>query len=152
MIDEVAPMDSRLAKLGMGKSLKKVDQYHDIVALALNGVAYHHSGLLPVLKEIVEILFGLGLVKLLFATETFAVGVNMPARTVAFVETSKFDGHGQTARLLRNDEYLQMSGRAGRRGFDTVGRVVHISFDDSIDRQATPTQPTQRSKRNADAW
>ena len=82
------------------------------------GVAFHHSGLLPALKEIVEILFSKGWIKVLFATETFAVGVNMPARTVVFTSLEKHDD--RQWRTLRTDEYIQMSGRAGRRGLDTV--------------------------------
>jgi superfamily II RNA helicase len=88
------------------------------------GIAYHHSGLIPILKEIVEIIFGRGLIKVLFATETFAVGVNMPTKTVIFTELEKFDNSGR--RYLRTDEYLQMSGRAGRRGLDKVGTVILV--------------------------
>lgn len=86
------------------------------------GIGIHHSGILPILKEIVEMLFQSGLVKLLFATETFAMGVNMPARTVIFDSTSKFDG--DTARTLQPAEYTQMAGRAGRRGLDDNGTVI----------------------------
>ena len=92
------------------------------------GVAFHHSGLLPALKEIVEILFSKGWIKVLFATETFAVGVNMPARTVVFTSLEKHDD--RQWRTLRTDEYIQMSGRAGRRGLDTVGRVLLTTLDD----------------------
>ena len=92
------------------------------------GVAFHHSGLLPALKEIVEILFSKGWIKVLFATETFAVGVNMPARTVVFTSLEKHDD--RQWRNLRTDEYIQMSGRAGRRGLDTVGRVLLTTLDD----------------------
>ncbi|XP_058468018.1 superkiller complex protein 2 [Malaya genurostris] len=86
------------------------------------GIGIHHSGILPILKEIVEMLFARGLVKILFATETFAMGVNMPARTVIFDSTNKFDG--QTSRILRSAEYTQMAGRAGRRGLDPNGTVI----------------------------
>lgn len=85
------------------------------------GLAAHHAGLLPVVKEVTEILFSKGLVKLLFATETFAMGVNMPARTVVFSSIRKPDGHN--FRILQAGEYTQMSGRAGRRGIDDVGHV-----------------------------
>ena len=101
-------------------------QYQTVLGLIRKGVAYHHSGLIPVLKEIIEILFAKGLIKVLFATETFAVGVNMPAKTVVFTELSKFDGQVQGLRELRTDEYLQMSGRAGRRGLDDKGTVIHF--------------------------
>jgi superfamily II RNA helicase len=91
-------------------------------ALLLNGIAYHHAGLLPILKEIVERLFTTGLVRLLFATETFALGVNMPAKSVAFDTLHKFDGVRRSFILTR--EYLQMAGRAGRRGMDKTGTVI----------------------------
>lgn len=88
------------------------------------GIGIHHSGILPILKEIVEMLFARGLVKILFATETFAMGVNMPAKTVVFDSTKKFDG--QSSRLLQPAEYTQMAGRAGRRGLDKNGTVIII--------------------------
>ncbi|XP_031831546.1 superkiller complex helicase subunit twister [Nomia melanderi] len=90
--------------------------------LLQNGVGIHHSGILPILKEIVEMLFQNGIVKLLFATETFAMGVNMPARTVIFDSIKKFDG--TNFRILHPTEYIQMAGRAGRRGHDTAGMVI----------------------------
>ncbi|GAB1863836.1 Helicase SKI2W [Camponotus japonicus] len=86
------------------------------------GVGIHHSGILPILREIVEMLFQSGLVKLLFATETFAMGVNMPARTVVFDSIRKYDGNN--FRILYPTEYIQMAGRAGRRGHDTTGTVI----------------------------
>uniref|UniRef100_A0A1A9VM29 Helicase SKI2W n=1 Tax=Glossina austeni TaxID=7395 RepID=A0A1A9VM29_GLOAU len=86
------------------------------------GIGVHHSGILPILKEIVEMLFQAGLVKLLFATETFAMGVNMPARTVIFDSHRKFDG--SEMRNLKPGEYIQMAGRAGRRGHDQNGTVI----------------------------
>ncbi|KAI5287666.1 hypothetical protein KEM52_001476, partial [Ascosphaera acerosa] len=86
------------------------------------GIAVHHGGLLPIVKEIVEILFARTLVKVLFATETFAMGLNLPTRTVVFSGTRKHDG--KAFRDLLPGEYTQMAGRAGRRGIDTVGYVV----------------------------
>jgi len=106
------------------KIYKELVSTIEIIELLKKGVAYHHSGLLPVQKEIIEILFGKGLIKCLFATETFAVGVNMPAKSVIFTELSKFDGRSDHPRILRPDEYLQMSGRAGRRGKDKKGYVI----------------------------
>lgn len=85
------------------------------------GISAHHAGLLPIIKEITEILFSKGLVKVLFATETFAMGVNMPARTVIFTGLRKNDG--RRFRTLEAGEFTQMSGRAGRRGLDNVGHV-----------------------------
>ncbi|TYZ66220.1 hypothetical protein PybrP1_005629 [[Pythium] brassicae (nom. inval.)] len=92
------------------------------------GVGVHHGGLLPIIKEMVEILFGRGLVKVLFSTETFAMGVNMPARTVVFNGIRKHDGKG--FRDLLPGEYTQMAGRAGRRGLDSVGTVIVACWND----------------------
>ena len=92
------------------------------------GIGIHHSGILPILKEIVEMLFQNGVVKILFATETFAMGVNMPARTVIFDSTNKFDG--VRSRMLQPAEYTQMAGRAGRRGLDENGTVIIICKGD----------------------
>ena len=103
-------------------------QYHEIRALVQKGIGYHHSGLVPVLKEVVEILFAKGLIKVLFATETFAVGVNMPTKTVIFPKLSKYSNGD--FRYLRTDEYLQMAGRAGRRGLDKFGTVIILPTDD----------------------
>ena len=100
----------------------QLEDYSKIYKLLQNGIAYHHSGLIPILKEIIEILYARGLIKVLFATETFAVGVNMPAKTVVFTEISKYSDTG--IRYLRTDEYLQMAGRAGRRGLDKNGTVI----------------------------
>ena len=94
------------------------------------GIAIHHSGLLPIQKEIVEILFSKGLIKFLFATETFAVGVNMPTKSVIFTSLSKFDGTSDYPRILRYDEFMQMSGRAGRRGKDEQGLVIYCPLKD----------------------
>ena len=73
----------------------------------------------------VELLFSKGYIKLLIATETFAVGINMPTKTVLFTSLKKFDGSGM--RNLSPQEYTQMAGRAGRRGLDTVGHVIHLN-------------------------
>ena len=97
---------------------KKITEFRRLVS---RGIAYHHAGMLPTLKEVVERLFTSGLIQLLFTTETFAVGINMPACTVVFDSLEKFDGIG--FRYLKAREYHQMSGRAGRRGIDTIGYV-----------------------------
>jgi ATP-dependent RNA helicase DOB1 len=81
---------------------------------SLDLLGIHHGGLLPILKEVIEILFQESLVKVLFATETFSMGLNMPAKTVVFTNVTKFDGN--EFRNLTSGEYIQMSGRAGRRG------------------------------------
>ncbi|KAK5999111.1 Putative ATP-dependent RNA helicase [Cladobotryum mycophilum] len=88
------------------------------------GIAVHHGGLLPIVKELVEILFARTLVKVLFATETFAMGLNLPTRTVVFSGYRKHDGH--SFRNLLPGEYTQMAGRAGRRGLDAVGSVIIV--------------------------
>ncbi|ODA84136.1 hypothetical protein RJ55_02654 [Drechmeria coniospora] len=95
------------------------------------GIAVHHGGLLPIVKELVEILFAQTLVKVLFATETFAMGLNLPTRTVVFSGYRKHDGH--SFRNLLPGEYTQMAGRAGRRGLDTVGSVIIVSPGGSDD-------------------
>lgn len=100
---------------------QSLPQVTRVVQNLKRGIAAHHAGLLPLVKEITEILFSEGYVKILFATETFAMGVNMPARAVVFVSVEKFDGRRK--RFLEAGEYTQMSGRAGRRGIDEVGHV-----------------------------
>ena len=112
--------------------LQKSPQYHKIRDLLLRGIGFHHSGLQPLLKEIVEIMFTRGYVKILFATETFSVGLNMPTKTVVFLELEKWSDGGQK-RLLRPDEYIQMAGRAGRRGLDTQGLVLYQPMRDPVD-------------------
>jgi superfamily II RNA helicase len=88
------------------------------------GIAFHHAGVLPILKEMVEELFGRGWIKVLYATETFAVGINMPAKTVCFAALRKYDGI--SFRNLNTKEYFQIAGRAGRRGIDEIGYVVSM--------------------------
>jgi len=102
---------------------KEIPSTQQILEMIEYGTAIHHSGLLPIQKELIEILFSKGLIKFLFATETFAVGVNMPTKSVIFTELSKHDGTG--IRVLRYDEFMQMSGRAGRRGKDEQGLVIY---------------------------
>jgi superfamily II RNA helicase len=106
--------------------LEHLPQAHQLKELVMRGIAFHHSGLLPMLREMVELLFGRGLVKCLFATETFAVGINMPTKTVVFLDLEKYSDESQGLRLLRTDEYIQMAGRAGRRGKDDKGYVYYL--------------------------
>jgi len=108
------------------KNLETLPQYHSLRRLLQKGVAFHHSGVMPLLKEIIEILFTKGYIKLLYCTETFAVGINMPTKTVIFTGLSKYDDATGGMRLLRTDEYIQMAGRAGRRGKDTMGTVIYL--------------------------
>ena len=125
------------------KIYDKSPQYHEIHKLILKGIAYHHSGLVPILKEVIEILFSKGLVKVLFATETFAVGVNMPTKTVIFPKLTKYSNNG--FRYLRTDEYLQMAGRAGRRGLDKFGSVIILPIDDLMDNLELKKMMTGKS-------
>lgn len=111
---------------------KKLPQIEHLLPLLRRGIGIHHSGLLPILKETIEILFQEGLIKVLFATETFSIGLNMPAKTVVFTSVRKFDGVSQ--RWLTPSEFIQMSGRAGRRGLDDRGIVIMM-----IDEQMEPS-------------
>ncbi|KAL4740325.1 rRNA-processing arch domain-containing protein [Aspergillus similis] len=101
---------------------RNLPQIQNILPLLRRGIGVHHSGLLPILKETIEILFQEGLIKVLFATETFSIGLNMPAKTVVFTSVRKFDGFSQ--RWVTPSEFVQMSGRAGRRGLDDRGIVI----------------------------
>uniref|UniRef100_A0A671T8K4 Superkiller viralicidic activity 2-like 2 n=1 Tax=Sinocyclocheilus anshuiensis TaxID=1608454 RepID=A0A671T8K4_9TELE len=110
---------------------KKLPQVEHVLPLLKRGIGIHHGGLLPILKETIEILFSEGLLKALFATETFAMGINMPARTVLFTSARKFDG--KDFRWITSGEYIQMSGRAGRRGMDERGIVIFM-----VDEKMSP--------------
>ncbi len=111
--------------------IRKLDSVRKLSGIIGHGIAYHHAGLLPRLKEIVENLFERGLIKVLYTTETFAVGVNMPARTVFFGALNKFDG--VNFRMVNSKEYFQLAGRAGRRGIDEVGYVVVLIDRNTLD-------------------
>lgn len=108
----------------------------EVFRLAARGIGYHHAGMLPVHKEVVERLFTSGLLKLLFTTETFALGINMPARTAIFFGLKKFDG--VSFDYLRTRDYMQMAGRAGRQGIDPEGLV--ISRLDAKDLEEAPLE------------
>ncbi|KAI0463571.1 ATP-dependent RNA helicase mtr4 [Komagataella kurtzmanii] len=111
---------------------KDLPQIKHILPLLRRGIGIHHSGLLPILKEIIEILFQEGFLKVLFATETFSIGLNMPAKTVVFTSVRKWDGKG--FRWVSGGEYIQMSGRAGRRGLDDRGIVI-MMIDEKMEPQ-----------------
>lgn len=113
----------------LNKEDRNLPQVKNTLALLKNGVGVHHGGLLPIIKEITEILFGEGLIKVLFATETFAMGLNMPAKTVIFSSMRKYDG--KDFRFISSGEFIQMSGRAGRRGLDERGIVI-MMLDEKI--------------------
>ncbi|KAI0946379.1 hypothetical protein AcW1_009854 [Taiwanofungus camphoratus] len=112
---------------------RQLPQISNLLPLLKRGIGIHHGGLLPILKEVIEILFQEGLIKVLFATETFSIGLNMPAKTVVFTAARKFDG--REFRNLSSGEYIQMSGRAGRRGLDDRG-VVIMMCDEKLEPSA----------------
>ena len=116
---------SILMKLSNYREYINLPEYINLIKILKKGIAIHHSGIMPIFREMVEILFSKGYIKLLFATETFAVGINMPTKTVIFTALNKFDGSYN--RDLMSHEYTQMAGRAGRRGLDTVGHVIHLN-------------------------
>ncbi|EGC38055.1 hypothetical protein DICPUDRAFT_53548 [Dictyostelium purpureum] len=122
---------------------KKLPAVINILPLLKRGIGIHHAGLLPILKEIIEILFQYGYIKALFATETFSIGLNMPAKTVIFTSVRKFDGEG--TRWVTGGEYIQMSGRAGRRGLDERGIVILM-----VDEKMEPAVAKGMVKGQAD--
>ncbi|KAG6897960.1 hypothetical protein C0992_008350 [Termitomyces sp. T32_za158] len=135
-------IEKALSRLkGSDKQLPQIGRMRDLLS---RGIGVHHGGLLPLVKELVEILFARGLVKVLFATETFAmvrkwvklgeIGVNMPAKCVVFSGIRKHDG--RSFRDILPGEYTQMAGRAGRRGLDPTGTVIIIA-NDSLPEQVT---------------
>ncbi|KAM5343160.1 hypothetical protein ACJ41O_014126 [Fusarium nematophilum] len=109
---------------------RELPQIVNLLPLLERGIGVHHSGLLPILKETIEILFQESLIKVLFATETFSIGLNMPAKTVVFTQVTKWDGIKR--RPLTSSEYIQMAGRAGRRGLDARGIVI-MMIDDKLE-------------------
>ncbi len=106
------------------------------------GVAAHHAGMLPVFKETVEELFEAGLVKVVFATETLSLGINMPAKTVVIEDLWKFQG--ERHELLTPGEYTQLTGRAGRRGIDEMGHAV-VSYQRQVDFERVATLAQRRT-------
>jgi superfamily II RNA helicase len=103
----------------------QLPEYNQVVGLLEKGIGIHHSGMIPILREIVELMISKKYIKMLFATESFAIGLDCPIRTAIFTSLTKFDGNSE--RYLMAHEYTQMAGRAGRRGIDTVGHVVHCN-------------------------
>ena len=124
--DFLTPEEHTEIKTRFRALIEKYDIAHepstyDIAPLIERGIAYHHAGMLPTLKEVIEQLFTTRLIKVIFTTETFALGINMPARTVVFDELRKIYGDG--FRALKTRDFYQMAGRAGRRGIDAEGFV-----------------------------
>ncbi|KAI0778677.1 antiviral helicase [Trametes elegans] len=123
-------IEKALSRLkGSDRQLPQIRRMRDLLS---RGIGVHHGGLLPIVKEVVEILFARGLVKVLFATETFAMGVNMPAKCVVFSHIRKHDG--RSFRDILPGEYTQMAGRAGRRGLDPTGTVIIVANDELPDQ------------------
>jgi len=114
-----------IRKLPNYQEYLNLPEYVNMVALLRKGIAIHHSGVTPVLREMVELLFVKGFIKLLFCTETMSVGINMPVKTTVFTDVCKFDGENN--RMLYSHEYTQAAGRAGRLGLDAVGNVIHLN-------------------------
>jgi hypothetical protein len=114
-----------IRKLPNYEEYLRLPEYVNTVKLLRKGVGIHHAGLMPVLREMTELLFARGFIKILFATETMAIGINLPVKTTIFTDVNKFNG--ETNRMLYGHEYNQASGRAGRLGLDTVGHVIHLN-------------------------
>jgi ATP-dependent RNA helicase DOB1 len=126
---------------------RDLPQISNLLPLLERGIGVHHSGLLPILKETIEILFQESLIKVLFATETFSIGLNMPAKTVVFTQVTKWDGVKR--RPLTSSEYIQMAGRAGRRGLDARGLVI-MMIDDKLEPETAKEIVTgQQDKLNS---
>lgn len=100
-------------------------EYVNTVKLLRKGVGIHHAGLMPILREMTELLFARGFIKILFCTETMSVGINLPVKTTIFTDINKFNG--EIVRTLYSHEYTQAAGRAGRLGLDKVGHVIHLN-------------------------
>ena len=139
-----------ISKLPNYKEYIHLPEYTNLISLLKKGVAIHHAGILSVLKEMVELLFDKGYIKLLFATETFAVGINVPAKSTIFTSLQKYNGYQM--RNLYPHEYTQMAGRAGRRGIDTkglvwiLGNLVDIETPTELRQMITGNPPTLSSK------
>lgn len=100
-------------------------EYVNTIKLLRKGVGIHHAGLMPILREMTELLFARGFIKILFCTETMSVGINLPVKTTIFTDVNKFNG--EIVRMLYSHEYTQAAGRAGRLGLDSVGHVIHLN-------------------------
>jgi hypothetical protein len=139
--DEIrSVIENRTAHLS-GDDLSSLG-FHEWEDSLMAGVASHHAGLIPVFKEIVEHLFRRKLVKLVFATETLALGINMPARSVVLEKLDKYNGESRVA--ITPGEYTQLTGRAGRRGIDVEGHSV-IVWRDGMNPHALGMLASRRS-------
>jgi antiviral helicase SKI2 len=124
---EVEPFVRQLlvSRVKNWKEYMLIPEYRIYLELLNKGIGIHHAGMLPIFREMIEILYEKKYIKLLFATETFAIGLNMPTKTVCFSSLYKHDGLGN--RLLQTHEFTQMAGRAGRRNIDTIGNVILLT-------------------------
>jgi superfamily II RNA helicase len=100
-------------------------EYVNLVSLLEKGIGIHHAGMMSILREIVELLFARGMIKMLFCTTSVAIGLNLPVKTAIFTDINKHDGDHLT--ILQGHEYTQAGGRAGRLGLDTVGHIIHLN-------------------------
>lgn len=123
--DERRLVEETVDRLADEYGLQTLKSLGRVRHLLSRGIGFHHAGILPAQKEIIEALFGMGLIKVMYATETFAVGINYPVKTVCFDSPAKWDG--VSFRKMTTMEYFQMAGRAGRRGIDREGRVFILA-------------------------
>jgi len=107
------------------KEYLNLPEYINVVTLLRKGIGIHHAGMMPILREMTEIMFAKGFVKVLFCTETMSVGINLPVKSTIFTDVNKFNGF--QLRTLHGHEYTQAAGRAGRLGLDSVGHVIHLN-------------------------
>ena len=114
-----------LRKLPNYQEYLQLPDYIKTVQLFRKGIGMHHAGLIPILREMTELLFAKGYIKILFCTETMSIGINLPVKTTIFTDINKFNG--DVLRTLHSHEYTQASGRAGRLGLDSVGHVIHLT-------------------------
>lgn len=143
---EVEPVCRQLlvSRVKNWKEYMMLPEYETYVNLLNKGIAVHHAGMLPIFREMIEILYEQKYIKLLFATETFAIGLNMPTKTVCFSSLYKHDGSKN--RPLYFHEFTQMAGRAGRRNIDIIGHVILLSnlyepFETSYYYKLTHSEP-----------
>lgn len=121
---ELGEVEETIARFSAVTGIASSGDFRVLRTVLRRGVGYHHAGLLPILKDMVEELFGQKLIKMLYCTETFSVGINYPVRSVCFDGQRKYDG--KNVRPLKAQEYYQMAGRAGRRGMDESGSVFTL--------------------------
>ena len=114
-----------LRRLPNYEEYMRLPEFIELSTLLSKGIGIHHSGMIPILREMVELFISKKYIKVLFATESFAIGLDCPIKTCVFTGITKFDGDNN--RMLLSHEYTQMAGRAGRRGIDKVGYVIHCN-------------------------